>query len=475
MNTRRVFLAPPRLSSRVRALANHQPSDLPAVFASTLRLPDPAAFDAIYSPVRTFWLFLHQVLSPGTSCQEIVHKVLAWMAAERGGESASHNTSGYCQARRRLALPWLHDIAAKVVEVLEERGKNILWHGRRVLLVDGSSVSMPDTLENQLRWPQPRAQKPGCGFPIMRLVALFSLATGAVLDVSTGPLELGEITLWRRLWGRLRRGDVVLADRGFSSLSELLLLSDRGIDVVARQHGARSSVLAREVKRLGRSDRLVEWRRDKNCPRWLERGWRKTLPKIFLVREITYLVEAAGFRTLSVTVVTTLLDPAAYPREAFVALYRRRWEAELRLRDLKTSMHLEILRCKTPEMIEKELAMALLGYNLVRAVMLEAALLRGAGADPVRLSFTSCLALLRQWAPRVARAGNETEALISLMLQSLSLQVIRSREGRREPRALKRRPKSYARLNKSRYEYRDIPHRNRYVKPTPTTLDVSAT
>ncbi len=448
-----------RRAAATRVRVNELPvCDLPLVFSSLLVLPATDSFASIYSPVRTFWLFLHQVLTPGTPCKEVVHKALAWLWRERR-EIASSNNSGYCQARGRLDLNWILDLTRSLVLRLEEPANFLSAWGRRLLVVDGSSISMPDTPENQRRWPQPKNQKAGCGFPVMRFVALFSLATGALVETVSGPLERGEQSLWRMLWGRLRRGDIVLADRGFSSFAEFWLLSRRGIDMVARKNASRTSG-SRRIKRLGREDFLVEWRRDKNCPQWLCWEWRKELPTAMIVREISYRVVVPGFRSESVTVTTTLTDPEAFPRADFIELYRRRWDAELWLRALKSTMGMEKLTCLSPDMIEKEFAMHWLAYNLIRGLMIQAAVEHG--RDPARLSFKSSMDLIRQWAPEMSRVRSREELadLHQCILYYLAEQKLPSRPNRTEPRAIKRRPKPYPRLQQPRNQAKDTACRN---------------
>lgn len=230
---------------------------------------------------------------------------------------------------------------------------------------------------------------------------------------------------------------------------------------------ARHTTSARRIKRLGKNDWLVEWTRDKSCPAWLSIGYRTRLPATIIVREITFSAGLAGFRTESITVTTTLLDPKKYQRERFPAVYRRRWEAELELRDLKITMGMDILTTKSPDMVEKGLAMHWLAYNLVRGLMTQAAVKHG--GDPVRISFKGSLDLIRQWAPEMVRVeGQELEDLRGCFLEYLANQKLRSRPDRTEPRAVKRRPKNYARLTAPRHEYREIPHRNRYKKESTT-------
>ncbi len=322
---------------------------------------------------------------------------------------------------------------------------------------------MPDTPENQAIYPQSSRQRPACGFPVMRVVAIFSLATGVLLALAKGALRVHERTLFRSLWDRLDPGDVVLADRGFCGYADFYCLAHRGVDCVMRKN-ARRSVGATPGRRLGKGDRLVHWHKTGRCPKWLDPADWKAMPSRLTVREIHFVVHIPGFRTQAITVSTTLLDPEAYPTDAFIELYRRRWMAELFLRDIKTTLGMDILTCKTPAMIHKELLMYLIAYNLVRALMLEASLRH---AVPVhRISFKGTLSTVREWAPVLAAASRKRRrGLVDLLIAILARDPIPHRPNRVEPRARKRRPKNYQLLNKPRHEFREVMHRNKYRKP----------
>lgn len=408
-----------------------------------------------------FWLFLSQVLSADRACRETLRGFLGWLAQE--GKGASARTAGYCKARGRLRreeLDQTHDRLARTIRRAHAGGG--LWFGRAVKVVDGSALSMPDTPSLQRAFPQPRGAQAGCGFPVMRVTALFCLGTGVLISMARGSLAVGERALFRSLWGLLHARDVVLADRGFCGYAEFYFLMGRGVDCVMRNH-QRRTVGKTVLKSLGRGDRLILWHQSKPAPLWVEKAVWMAMPPTLTLREITFQVAPRGFRVESVTVVTTLLDADAFPTEAFADLYRRRWQAELFLRDIKTTLGMDILRCKTPDMVHKELTMHLIAYNLVRLTMLEAA----ADHDrPVqRLSFKGALSTIRQWAPIIAGSSpSARHTLWSCLLEYVAADALPHRPNRVEPRARKRRPKNYQLLTKPRHEFKEIPHRNRYRK-----------
>jgi len=417
-----------------------------------------------FPSAQVFWLFLSQALSADKSCREAVRKWLGWLAVHRG-QVASPNTAGYCKARRRLPEEELAKIGDGLVTQVEAtETEEDLWYGKRVKVVDGSSLSMPDTQENQEFYPQPKGQKPGCGFPVMRVVALFSLATGTLLALAKDKLTVHERTLFRRLWEKLEPGEVVLGDRGFNSFADLYRLKAAGVDSVMRKHQRRGAGSKRR-RRLGKNDWLVDWFKTGPCPHWLSpEEWRR-MPETLTVREITCVVDIAGFRSESFVVVTTLLDPVAFPKRAFALLYRRRWRAELYLRDIKITLGMDVLRCKSPDMVHKELRMFAIAYNLIRAFMLESARAHAACLD--RISFKGTLSTLRQWAPMFLDRGPYNQApsdILQLLLVYLARDLLPHRPNRVEPRARKRRPKNYPLLTKPRHLFEDIPHRNRFRK-----------
>lgn len=322
---------------------------------------------------------------------------------------------------------------------------------------------MPDTAENQAVYPQSERQKPGCGFPVMRIVAFFSLATGALLALAKDALGVHERTLFRGLWDHLERGDVVLADRGFCSYADYWCLAQRGVDCVMRKNGRRSAG-ATPGRRLGKGDRLVHWHKTGRRPKWLDPAAWDAMGDQLTVREVHFVIDIPGFRTEAVTVSTTLLDPRAYPTDALVELHRRRWMAELFLRDIKTTLGIDILTCKSPALVHKELLMYLIAHNLVRALMLEASLRHGVPVH--RISFGGTLSTVRAWSPILAGASRRrTRELTDHLIAILARDLLPYRPNRVEPRARKRRPKNYQLLNEPRQHFREVRHRNKYKKP----------
>ena len=418
-----------------------------------------------FPPSRVFWLFPAQVPAPDRGCAEVLKGFLAWLALAEG-RTASPNTGAYCRARTRLPLPDLEQVRVQTARRIEQTpAAHRRWCGRRVKVVDGSSLSMPDTAQNQARYPQPRGQKPGCGFPVMRVVAVFSLFSGAVLQVAQSALGVGERTLFRRLWDTFKQGEVALTDCGFCGFAEVCLLTQRAVDCVVRNHPCRKKGLT-QIKRLGPGDRIVEWHKTKVRPNWFSQEQWQELPERLTVREVTFCVGIPGFRTQAVTLATTLLDPREFPAEALAELYALRWRAELYLRDIKITLGMDVLRCKTPDRVRKELCMHLTAYNLIRALMLQAAHVHR--VCPLRLRFKGACAAVRSWAPIMAAPGLDASrrgALHNALLRTIARDRIPHRPNRTEPRAKKRRPKNYQLLTQPRHTFHEAPHREKYKKP----------
>ena len=417
----------------------------------------------------TFWAFVAQALSPRSSCREIARRIEVWW---RWGNLRSAQTitpSAYCQARQRLSLHTLQLIAGQVAWALERHVlKNEKWlEGREVKIIDGTGVSMPDTPENQVIWPQPDGQKPGCGFPVMKMAGLFSLASGALLEHVTGKAHTHDSTLFRELWPKLKKGDVILADRAFCSYGAMAALHHRGIDTVVRLHQLRKSDL-RFGRRLGDGDRLVVWTKPKQCPEVWSKDEFACLPEQLSVRLVRTVIAAEGFRTRAVLIATTLTDAALYPADAIRELYAARWNIELHFAQIKTTLGLDVLRCQSPGMIEKELQIHLIAYNLVRGLMQKAAHLHHVALD--RISFKGSLDTLRHWAQAIYASNNSPRKqaeLIARMLEAIAGDLVPHRPGRSEPRAKKRRPKTYQLLTKPRHEMKVIAHREKYRAPHP--------
>ena len=413
--------------------------------------------DRIWNPMMTFWTFLIQVLHPGSACREAVALMLAEQA-DRSERRISPDASAYCQARQRVPLSVFVAALRKVGRCFEGRVlPELLWHGRRVRVVDGSSCSMPDTAELQSEFGQPDAQKPGCGFPVARMVVMFCWATGAILDVVIGAYRSSELTLVGQLWGRLKERDIVLADRFYCTYGVVAELLRRSCDAVFRLHGARSRTMDfRKGKCLGRQDRLMTWDRPTIRPRGLSRKQWMSLPEHITVRVIRFCPQIPGFRSRTIMVATTLVDAVAYPLEEIARLYADRWTVELRLRDVQTTLQMHILRGKSADIIRKEILMHLVAYNLIRALMWQAAQQHGRFLH--RLSFAGTIARVNAIAPYLWFHARRRRARIvySLLLEWIARDQLPDRPHRIEPRAVKRRPKKYTRLNRPRHELQQI-------------------
>lgn len=410
--------------------------------------------EAVFTPVLTLWAFLSQVVSPDGSCRAAVARVLAWLVS-RDEEPCTPRTDPYCKARQRLPESLLHRLVRETGRDLHRRSRaDWRWKGRRVKVADGTTVSMPDTPANQAAYPQPPAQRPGLGFPVVRLVVVFCLACGTVLEAALGPYrgkETGENALLRTLADALEPDDVLLADRYFGGWFDIALWRRRGVEVVVRLHQLRRCDL-RRGRRLGPGEHVVAWPKPQR-PGWMDEATYRSLPEGLELREVRVRVRQRGFRTKALVVVTTLLDAAAYTAADLADLYRLRWHAELDLRCLKVTLGMDVLRCKSPAMARKEVWAHLLAYNLIRAVMAEAA--QECGADPRDLSFKGAAQALAAFAERLLEAeGEAAEALYEWLLLTVAAHQVGDRPGRTEPRARKRRPKQYPLLTKPRAEAR---------------------
>ena len=412
--------------------------------------------DRIWTPIRTLWTFLVQVLNPDFSCRAAVAQILAEQAAIGEPLEASADPTAYCQARQRLPLGVFKTALQKVGRSLQAKvGNHYLWHERRVWVVDGSSCSMPDTPELQQAFGQPDGQRKGCGFPVARIVSMFCWATGAVADVAIAAYRSSELTLWRQLWGQLRSGDIVLADRFYCTYADIAMLLALGCDGVFRLQGARARTMDfRQGKRLGKNDRLVTWRRPKACPRSISQETFASLPETLTIRVLRFQTRVPGFRSKTIMVATTLVDTNAYSLEAIADLYADRWTVELRLRDVKTTMGMDILRGKSPDVVYKEIYMHFLAYNLIRALMWQAA--EEHDRPLHRLSFAGTMQHFHAVAPYLwLFAGTQKgRRLYQLLLSWIARDILPYRPYRVEPRAVKRRPKEYALLNRPRQEMR---------------------
>jgi hypothetical protein len=356
-----------------------------------------------------------------------------------------------------------------VAEADRALARKDLWCGHQVRVVDGTTVTLPDTPENQNRYPQQSVQRPGCGFPILRLTGLFSLATGLFTAWATGAWRDHELQLLNQLWEHCDPDDVILGDRGFCTWGVLALCLHYRLHVVVRARGTKRRDF-RRGQRLGRDERLVRWAKPALRPRTIPPELWNQLPSQLTLRLVRCRVDQPGFRTREVILVTTLLDRVRYPLSTLSELFLRRWEMELSLRDLKITLQMDQLSCKNPANVERELRQHILMHNLVRRLMLESA--RHHGVPRNRLSFAGALAGARRFAEALAqtRSPRVRRQLFADLLEQLALDPVPDRPGRREPRAVKRRPKPYPRLTCHRRHFREIQHQNRYYVPVAKRL-----
>lgn len=413
----------------------------------------------VYTPAITLWALLSQMLFTGEqrSCRAAVIRVATYLAL-LGREISATNTGAYCRARTKIPARVVQRLTQQVASGCEAAvPQKWRWHGRTVKLADGTTISLADTPENQAAYPQSTAQVPGLGFPILRAVALTSLATGMVTAAAYGPYagkETGETALLRTLFDDLAPGDVLLGDRFYCGWFLLALLQEQGVDFVVRLHQRRRADF-RTGARLGKGDHLVLWYKPQR-PAWLDPETYEALPEYLVIREVQVTVNVPGFRTESLVVVTSLFDETEIPRDDLAALYRRRWLAELHLRAIKTTMHLDVLRCKTPDMVHQELWAGLLAYNLIRQSILQSALT--SDQRPEHLSFTGTMQFLAStWLTAAVTpppADAATDPLIALRLNHGSSHLVGNRPNRIEPRAIKRRPKPHKLLTLPRAEAR---------------------
>jgi len=396
-------------------------------------------------PYTTLHLFILQMVNQNTAMTHLPH-----LSGERFSASA------YCQARQRLPLELIQRLVDSFAQGLESTTPAALWHGHRLLLVDGSGFSMPDTPELRAYFGQPSQQRKGCGFPVGHLLAMMDAHSGFLYDVIISPLRTHDMKHAADLHPRLSPGDIVVADRGFCSYAHLALLLRANLHAVLRIHqrvivdfhphrvcardlpkGNTGLPHSRWVQRLGPCDQIVDWCKPKCCPQWMNAEEFANLPQTIRVREIKLRIREAGGRVREVTLVTTLLDAQRYPAQEIGRLYRQRWQVEVYLRDLKITLGLDVLKGHTVETVKKEVLVYALTYNLVRLVMCKTA--KSQRVHPSRISFIDALRWLQPSKPDAPLPG--------LVVNPL-------RPGRIEPRCLKRRPKEYPLMKEPRSDLR---------------------
>ena len=430
------------------------------IVADALIDNDVGWVDRIYSPLMTLWVFLNQVLSADPSCRAAVARLIAHRLSQ-GEPPCSAETTAYCKARKRLPEKFFSDVARHTGTALEQKvDPKWLWKGRRVLIYDGATVTMPDTPANQQAYPQNVAQQPGLGFPIARIGALISLACGAVLDLGIcryagkGQSELGML---RTMLGAFLPGDVVLGDRLLCAWTEMAMLKQRGVDCVCHFASHRRKADFRRGQRLGEGDHVVVWPKPSK-PRSIDRETYATLPDSLTIRECFLRIEQPGFRVKTLIVATTLLDPSQFQKDDLMQLYRARWNVELDLRSIKITLQMDILRCKTPELVRKEIWTHILAYNLIRTIMAQAAVEHN--IEPRTISFKGAVQTLTAFQSLIAIQGHRDSAfrrhVYQQLLDAIAVHRVGDRPDRFEPRLRKRRHKKYFFLMKPRHEIKRL-------------------
>jgi len=415
----------------------------------------------IFTRKRTFWSFLWQVIQPQTACRAVVRKM---QAEHEMHQQIDENTSAYCQARARFPLALLKQGLQGSAESADRIAKEwVAGWSRPIKVIDATSFKAPDTVENRKKYHYPTGQKKGCGFPVLRALAVLSLASGAIHHIVTAACCTAELIMLKPLWPTLLRGDILLGDRIYGCFTLLAALPLQGVDVVARLNQGRQLDL-RHAKRLGKDDWQTTFSKSYVVPPYMTKTEWERLPEIIQVRIIRSRMNIKGFRTRTIWIVTTLLDVTLYPASDIIKLFLRRWEMELSFRDLKTTMGMEALRCRSPQMIEKELRVFLIAYNCLRALMAEAASKHNVVCRLI--SFKGTIDTIRSFYPAMLRAGSHRtlNRLHKRLLEILAADLLPLRPGRSEPRAVKKRPKPYPLLTKPRQQFKEVPHRG---KPKP--------
>src|ERR1700689_2311293 len=421
--------------------------------------------DRDYTRRRTFWCMIRQALNPEAAGREVVRQLQALFSLE-GGPRISEEDGAYCRAKARLPLREFPRALAATAKAVDQKAPALaLLQGRPLKVVDGSALTLPDTPKNRPAYPPLQcADKPS--FPMMRLVVLFGLASGAISALAQGSLGVSELSLLGSLLGQLASGDILLGDRGFGCYPLVALLKHTlGIDFIGRT--TRRIDGRRRIQLLAKNDWLILGEKGPRPSCWLTALQWAGLPSQITLRAVRGRCCQKGFRVSQVTVVTTLLDPQLYPAQEILRAYLLRWRLEMCLDDLKTSLDMETLRGRSPEMAQKEVYTRLIAHNLIRGILAQAA-----AQHPVpleRISFKGSLDALRQFSQAMsqARTKKKRQQLWEQLLQTLAADLVPHRPGRRQPRAVKRKKNKYPRLNRPRHQFRDRPKRGLRRKTAP--------
>ena len=463
-----------RLSKELARLRENAPGELSGQLADCI----PAQVVAAGSETRrrrhfsdevTFWGFLSQVISEDRSCAHALARIQAWLA-DHGAPVPSASTGAFCKARARLPMVLVEGVHAHLCgQLAREVSGDDLWCGHVAKALDGSSVQLPDTPENQELYPQPSCQKEGCGFPIMKISGLLNLSHGGWEQWVTSDRFHHDMGHVADIEAYLGPDEVLVADRPYCSYELMARLREKGVWMVVRLHQKRKVDWRRGRKLSGNGDRLFTWKkpvRQSPKSRIGADEW-AALPDELPVRLVRASFVGRDGKTKTIVIATTLLDAVKYAPGDIEQLYGDRWQIELRLRDIKTTMGMEALRARTPEMAQKEVAFFAIAYNVVRLLMMKAA--NRHGGWPQRISFKGTLQVLHSWSGRYRKLHHQPRKSAQLydeMLEQIAARVVPCRPGRSEPRAVKKRPKPHQLLTAPRGQFQEIQHRSRYRKTT---------
>jgi hypothetical protein len=426
-----------------------------------------------YFPELTFLSFLDQTLNPDSSCRGAVRQIMAYYQKQPAPKQLDVDTSAYCQARARWTLPELVDIRRHLADHTGHSALDLQLPPMTGALkvIDGTCLNLPDSPANRQAYPQSSDQQPQCGFPLLRLVGVFSLETGALLERAYGPYLTSEDALYQQLWPTFQKGDLILGDRHFGGWAPLATFKTQQVEALFRLHASRNKDF-RQGRRLGPNDRLVTWAKPRNRPANLSLQPWEALAATLRVRLVRFRVPTSNRRSKKIFLVTTLTDPQVWPLKLLAGLYARRWLIELFLDDIKTTLHMDLLSCLSPAMAHKELEMHLIAYNLIRSIMAEAACVCQVPLG--RLSFKGTLDTARQYSLVMAqvppRCRKKRRAIYADMLAVIALDPVPQRPDRFEPRCLKRRPKRYPFMKRPRRELRAARVDHLPAKKQPSTL-----
>jgi hypothetical protein len=454
-----------RVAQTVKAVRSYTLCQLEERFGSCVPqtlFPKAAAHtnsrDRLYTRWLTLWSMLWQGFNPKASGRQVVRQIQALLELHNG-PSISEEDGAYCRAKARLPVSEFSKALAATAQAADRAAPaQTLLQSRPIKAADGTILTLNDTPKNRAAYPPLHSPEPN--FPMLRVVVLFSLLSGATVSLAAGNLHAAELPLFSQLMDQLVRGDILLADRGFGNFILLALLQklNRGVDFIGRS--VRHVDGRRRLKRLGQQDWLAQWQRSPSPSLWLPLAQWLALPQQMTVRMVRGRLYCTGFRVRQITLVTTLLDPQLYPAQEILQAYLRRWRLEMCLDDLKTTLEMELLRSRSPEMVQREVYAHLIAHNLIRYTMAQAASQETVPLE--RISFKGTLDALRQFTHAIsqARTKKKRRQLWTKLLETLAADLVPNRPGRREPRAVKRKKNKYPRLDAPRHKFRDRPKRN---------------